>query len=77
MITPAYRILRYRDVPCLLCLRCNRISHNPNDVQHHYCGACHLFLDDLPMDYEQLTTAGRSPGLLLEGSDTPAEGVAI
>lgn len=71
MITPAFRILRYRDWPCLLCLVCNRISHNPNDVKHHYCGHCALWLDALPEQYVAHETKGRSPGLLLEGETTP------
>jgi hypothetical protein len=25
------------------CLRCGRISHNPNDVRQLYCGHCHQF----------------------------------
>lgn len=68
MITPAYRILRYRDFPCILCLVCNRISHNHNDITHHFCGACKLYLDDLPEDVRQPTTEGIRPGLLLEGA---------
>jgi hypothetical protein len=27
----------------ITCLICNRISHNPNDVKHRYCGCCHIF----------------------------------
>jgi hypothetical protein len=68
MITPAYRILHYRDYPCILCLMCNRISCNLNDIRHRYCGACHLFLNDLPEDLRQPNTAGVRPGLLLEGA---------
>mgnify|MGYP001603945121 CR=1 FL=1 len=25
------------------CSKCGRVSHNPNDVQWKYCGACHEF----------------------------------
>lgn len=28
------------------CLLCQRISSNPNDVENHYCGACHIFHDE-------------------------------
>lgn len=28
------------------CPHCGRKSHNPNDAQHRYCGACHRFEDD-------------------------------
>jgi len=74
VITPAFRILSYRDFPCLLCLVCNRISHNPNDVKYRYCGACKLFLLDVPMHLEQPNAEGVRPGLLLESAaqeDTP------
>ena len=69
MITPAYRVLYFRDFPCILCLVCNRISSNLNDVRHRYCGACHLFLNDLPEDFRQPNTAGVRPGLLLAGEE--------
>lgn len=69
MITPAFRILRYRDFPCILCLVCNRISHLPNDVTYRYCNHCHLFLADVPMDMEQPNTEGVRTGLLLAGAD--------
>lgn len=29
------------------CLLCERTSYNANDVSERYCGACHLFHDDL------------------------------
>jgi hypothetical protein len=69
MNTPAFRILSYRDFPCLLCLVCNRISHHPNDVKHHYCGHCHLFLDTVADDFPGVIVEGTSPGLLLEGAE--------
>lgn len=30
------------------CPRCLRVSHNPNDAQHRYCGACHIFWPTTP-----------------------------
>lgn len=33
--------------PYIVCPKCGRTSHNPNDVQERYCGACHAFHDDL------------------------------
>jgi len=29
------------------CLLCHRTSHNQGDVEHHYCGSCHVFHDDV------------------------------
>lgn len=29
------------------CKRCGMTSHNLNDEEHRYCGACHLFEDQL------------------------------
>ncbi len=28
------------------CPFCGHISHNPNDVEQWYCGACHVFVED-------------------------------
>lgn len=30
----------------ITCLTCHRTSHNQGDVEHHYCGHCHVFHDD-------------------------------
>ncbi len=35
------------DGKSITCLRCKRTSHNPNDVENHYCGYCHAFHDDI------------------------------
>ena len=69
MITPPWRILRYRDYPCLLCLMCNSISHNPNDIKHTWCQHCQLFLTELPEMLRQDQPEGRAPGLLLESAE--------
>lgn len=29
------------DGKSITCLRCERTSHNPNDVKNHYCGSGH------------------------------------
>lgn len=29
------------------CPKCDKTSFNPHDVDNHYCGFCHVFLDDL------------------------------
>ena len=31
----------------ITCKRCGCTSHNPHDVEHHYCGRCHVFHDDI------------------------------
>lgn len=28
------------------CLKCRRTSYHPRDVEHRYCGNCHVFHDD-------------------------------
>ena len=49
---PRYRILDIHITSpvtvrfALVCLLCFKITHNPNDVQHRYCGHCHKFLED-------------------------------
>jgi hypothetical protein len=35
--------------PYIVCPKCGMVSHNPNDVENRYCGACHAFHDDLVM----------------------------
>lgn len=35
------------DKESITCLRCERTSHNPNDVEHRYCGFCNMFHDDI------------------------------
>lgn len=64
MITPAFRIVwsPTSNVPGILCLICNRISWHLHDVATRYCGACHLFLEELPEDFPQHHTLdGRIP----------------
>lgn len=31
--------------PSFTCARCGRTSHHPLDVQHRYCGHCHIYID--------------------------------
>lgn len=31
----------------IVCKGCGRASFNPNDVELHYCGFCHVFHDDI------------------------------
>ena len=42
-MTRAYTIAP--DGASITCRRCGRTSHNRNDVEQRYCGACHMFLD--------------------------------
>lgn len=43
--------------PAIRCLLCSRISQNTGDVEHRYCGQCHLFHDAVA-DARRLYTAG-------------------
>jgi hypothetical protein len=45
-----YEILNHGKA--IKCLRCNRISHNPNDIRERYCANCHVFHEDLS-DFEE------------------------
>ena len=38
-----YVLVRTPHGEAILCLRCNRVSHNPSDISERYCGACHQF----------------------------------
>jgi hypothetical protein len=44
----------------ITCTRCQRTSFNRNDVAHRYCGACHIFRDDLARAQE-LRRRGNAP----------------
>ena len=44
-------------VGSITCLVCGATSYNPHDVEHHYCGNCHCFLDDY--DRSGATAGGR------------------
>lgn len=35
------------DGKSITCKRCGKTSFNMNDVEHHYCGYCHVCHDDL------------------------------
>ena len=34
------------DFSSIRCLKCGNVSHNPNDVEQHYCSHCKQFHDD-------------------------------
>lgn len=35
------------DGKSITCRRCKMTSHSHRDVEHHYCGNCHVFHDDI------------------------------
>ena len=37
------------DGQSITCKLCATTSHSQRDVEHHYCGRCHIFHDDLPL----------------------------
>lgn len=41
------RILEDPGAPSYTCPRCGRTSFNRNDVEHEYCGNCHLTKDQV------------------------------
>jgi hypothetical protein len=41
------------------CPVCERVSHNPTDRAHRYCGACHLYVDDIEVDHIHCARCGR------------------
>ena len=61
MITHAWRVMTLHGHPALLCLCCNRYSYHPDDITHHFCGGCGLFLDDLPRLYDPSTDPAPLP----------------
>lgn len=45
--------------PSFTCPRCGRTSYNPGDVLYGYCGACHDYTREPPIDYLDLLPVGR------------------
>jgi hypothetical protein len=33
-------------IPAFTCPCCGAVSHNPNDIEQHYCGRCHWWTGD-------------------------------
>jgi len=60
------------------CPQCGRVSHNPNDEAHRFCGACNQFHDTM----KETETTGpdlreKTIGLLMKWRDDFREGVNI
>ncbi len=53
MITEAYRIVRIRNTPTLLCLLCDSFSTYIEDVMQRHCLHCGTFLDEIPENYRR------------------------
>ena len=51
MITEVYRFVVTNGHPGIMCLICDRISYNPNDIEYIYCGNCRKFLYEVPKDF--------------------------
>lgn len=48
MVTPGKDLWeRFNPPPSITCPKCGRTSHNPNDVEQRYCGACHEYHDTM------------------------------
>jgi hypothetical protein len=54
-----YRLL---EGPAIQCLVCGRVSHNPHDIEHRYCGFCHHFFtleeEDKPRPGDRVKLCG-------------------
>jgi hypothetical protein len=47
MESSAWRVITFPDTTqILLCLCCNNLSEDPNNIKHHYCPKCQRWLDD-------------------------------
>ncbi len=38
------------DKPSITCPICGLTSYHPKDIEHGFCGNCHLFRDDISVD---------------------------
>jgi len=48
------------------CPRCGRTSHNRNDEEHRYCGACHLYEDETTQLERVLLVGGPCAGMAVQ-----------
>ncbi len=44
-----YKLVESSDGPAIQCLRCGLVSYHPKDVEHRYCGRCHIFHEEIAM----------------------------
>jgi len=51
-MTPALEHEPRPDLPSIVCPRCGRRSYSRRDVEQRYCGACHMFHEDMDQDEE-------------------------
>ena len=42
-----FRLLEMEGKHAIQCKLCGLISYHPKDIEHKYCGNCHVFLDDI------------------------------
>jgi hypothetical protein len=47
--------------PSFVCPRCRAQSFNPHDIEHRYCGRCHMFIRDSEPLSQSTTHLGGSP----------------
>ena len=43
------------------CPSCGAVSHHPMDEQEGYCGRCHTFADDIPLEREAARVLAKRP----------------
>ena len=61
------------------CPFCGMVSHNPHDAEHHYCGNCHVFVDEKQerrkhREVDQWVKQSVGAGRELNGKKPDAEG---
>lgn len=63
------------DGKSITCLRCQRTSWNAGDVEHHYCGYCHAFHDDIwpPARLAWITGGQRKDNMIVARGGTDKE----
>jgi len=42
----SYKLIKKGNKVGIMCLRCDRISWCPDDVEYKYCGNCHKFHEE-------------------------------
>lgn len=45
LAAPTYELSDIEGYPAIRCLLCNKASFSAGDIEHRYCGRCHIFHD--------------------------------
>lgn len=65
---PSYEIIPGQNAwpDTIKCLLCGLMSNNPHDVENKYCGACHVFHDQVHAQFQTELQEQKAPSAAME-----------